>query len=222
MLKDVGKKLERWLRPRGRPLLLGLVVANLGLAGSLTLAQKPVDTLRSETAVVSHQVEAEIQLLSELSLVPSEAPKPVRICRVWGPETLESAFDELVKQLRAEGAQPEVRGLERITATNYLVYIDNLESPAAAREAAEELKSNNIDSFVLPLEEGPFKVSVGLFSSQARAERLLARVGALGLDVFMKEKNRTETIYQVTAQVEDQSPLYKSSITGCEEFAQNS
>lgn len=217
MLQRVGIKFEEWLLPRSRILLTGLIAANICLALALIAFQE--ETQAEQTALAP--IESEIQLLAEVpEALPVSKPVP-KECRVWGPEQSPTAFDALLAQLDAQGGFPEVKKTEVQGAPDYLVYIGELGSTENAKRVAKELTSLKMESYLMTREDGSPILSVGLFSRQRLATKQLNRVTTLGYAGFLEELPRAQTVYNLTAHVEADTELYKSSTSPCMAIAQN-
>jgi len=225
LLDKLGHKFEEWLLPRGRTLLVGLLAANVCLTVALWLTHEPSAEVAIAAAQVSEEVEHRIQLLAEVpeEAMPVTAPvqKPARACRVWGPEQSPDAFTELMVQLESSGSFPEVQSLEVKAAPDYLVYVGEIDSRDNAKRLAKELDALNIKSYLINQQDQPLKLSVGVFSRQQPAQKQKNRIADLGYPVAIEELERAQTVYQLSAHVEENSEAYESSTSACIAIAHN-
>lgn len=227
MLYSIGNKFEEWLLPRGRTLLVGLVAANVCLTVALWVSHDPAPAVMMAAAEIPEQVEREIQLLAEVPPSVSPEPgltpmqKPARECRIWGPEQSPEAFDELITQLQDSGSFPELQSLEVKAAPDYLVYVGELGSQDNAKRLAQELEALNIESYAISRQGQPLMLSVGVFSRKALAQKQKERIAELGYAVAIEELERAQTVYQLSAHVEEHSEAYKSSTSPCIAIAHN-
>ena len=102
MAYKVALKLEEWLLPRGRILLVGLLVANIALGGAFLFHQQSAPVVVVDAPVVRH-IEPPIQLLAEVATAEIVPQPAARECRIWGPEPSPDAFDDLIAELEASG-----------------------------------------------------------------------------------------------------------------------
>ena len=220
MRTKFAHKLEEWLLPRGRTLLLGLLVANAGVALFLIAGRGP--TVEAGTApAVAAELEPKIQLLAEAGPAPAIEQPPARECRLWGPEQSPDAFENLVAELSASGSFPEIESRQVKAASDYLVFIGELGSRDNAKRIAKELDALDIDSYLINPKDQPLMLSVGVFSRQALALKQRERMAELGYAVAIKELERAQTVYQLSAHVHTDSVLYKSSTSACVAIAHN-
>lgn len=224
MLYKLGYKFEEWLLPRGRTLLVGLLAANVCLTGALWLSHESDDGVAVAAAEVAEDVERKIQLIAEIPavtpIVQSEH-KQARECRLWGPEQSPDAFTVLKAELESTGSFPELQALEIKGAPDYLVYVAELGSQDNAKRVAKELEALQIDSYLINRQGQPLILSVGVFSRQSLAERQHARISSLGYAVSIEELERAQTVYQLSAHVEEHSEAYASSTSPCIAIAHN-
>lgn len=143
-----------------------------------------------------------------------------RECRVWGPEASAEAFAERVSRLRAEGGFPEVKATDIHASTDYLVVVGELGNRDNAKRVSQELNSLDIDNFLITQESGTLAISVGVFSRQILAQRQLQRMLDLGYSAQIDPLNRSQTVYNLTAHVATDNPLYETSISSCMNIAQ--
>ncbi len=153
-----------------------------------------------------------------------EAPLPEtpaeKVCRVWGPESDPAAFDEAVSALEADGGFPQVQSSQVAAAPDFLVFVDPAASGSPSTSIAAELKALNLESYRMN-RDGNVIISVGLFRSERRARDLHARLEKVGYVVNVETLAREQTIYNLQAYVDPESPLFGTSTAECPMFAQD-
>ncbi len=151
---------------------------------------------------------------------PDAAELPARECRVWGPEQTPDAFAALQSELRAQGSFPEVKATDIQAAADYLVLVDKLGSRDNAKRVRQELNSMDIDTYMMTRDDGSMVISVGVFSRQGLARRQLQKVSDMGYSAQVEQLQRSQTVYNLSAHVAVDSPLYATSISSCLNIAQ--
>jgi len=138
---------------------------------------------------------------TELTAVPltARAPKPAAPpppppCATLGP------FDD---EVLAEQAQRAMEGggwgiLRRSTTVQvndgYWVHIDNITSARDQARVVNTIRRAGIqDAFAMP-DDAQFRVSVGIFSDEVRAEDRAARVQRLKLDALVTERTKDQPV----------------------------
>ena len=115
---------------------------------------------------------------------------------------------------------PELRESLIQSDPDYLVYVAKLGSTEQANRTAQELKTLEIDSYLIRRDDvGPI-LSVGVFSQEARAERLQERLHKLGYEVVLEALERTQTVFELTGHVLIDSEDYSTSTANCASIAQ--
>lgn len=121
---------------------------------------------------------------------PSPAPAP---CASIGPFSTELEALAAEQKLAAAGwglARREVTEQQR---EGYWVYVDTPNSNAQARTLNTIRDSGIKDAFAMP-DDPQFRVSVGVFQDEARAEDRASRVQKLKLDAVVKERMREQQV----------------------------
>ncbi|MEY2855582.1 MAG: hypothetical protein RL030_2714 [Pseudomonadota bacterium] len=126
--------------------------------------------------------------------LPPEAPPPPPPCTTLGPFAGEVAAESLQRQLEGSGWGVARREMKQQVTDGYWVYVAGLTSAADQARVLRALRRTGIqDAFVMP-EDPEFRVSVGIFSEQPRAEDRARRVRVLKLDAQVMERMRDTTI----------------------------
>jgi hypothetical protein len=101
--------------------------------------------------------------------------------------------------LRAKGFDPRQRAESAEGSVSYGVFVGNLKSDADADRALVTLEHGGIkDALVMPATaDTPKRLSLGLFSERARADRRAQSIRALGLNAEVAERKLPGTVYWV-------------------------
>jgi hypothetical protein len=186
-------------------------------------AEVPEAPAAEFTADIALKVVAEMPReapVAPAASLDAEPVAPVRECRVWGPAQSAEELAELGDRLAAQGGFPEIRESYVQSEPDYMVYVSKLGSRERAKMTAGELKSLDIDSYLINRDDqGPI-LSVGVFSQKVRAERQRERLQTLGYDVVLEVLERNQTVFELTAHVLVESPEYATSTSPCPAIAQ--
>ena len=147
-------------------------------------------------------------------------PPAARECRIWGPESSAGELQAIQASLHAAGGLPELRETQIDIPPDFLVKVGPVASRGEALKISEELKSLQIDNYILPSDDAQPAISVGVFSRKELASKLEKKLTQLGYPVEIEPLVRSQSVYHVAAHVEVSSDLYKSSTGACIEIAQ--
>ncbi len=126
--------------------------------------------------------------------LPPEAPPPPPPCTTLGPFDNEVAAESLQRQLEGAGWGVVRREVKEQVADGYWVYVAGLTSVDDQGRVLRALRRTGIqDAFAMP-DDPEFRVSVGIFSEQVRAEDRARRVRVLKLDAQVTERMRDATV----------------------------
>ena len=139
---------------------------------------------------------------AELTAVPITAPKPrppkpppPPPCATLGPFDDEALAEQAQRALEGGGWGVLRRVISEQVNDGYWVHIDNLTSPVQQVRTVSAIRRAGIaDAFAMP-DDPQFRVSVGIFSDEARAEDRAARVQRLKLDAIVTERLKDHSIY---------------------------
>ena len=202
-------------------LLSLLVIANLAFLGLQFSGPGP----RSAESPVAESAPAEelspsLQLVSELSsqLVSQRSAGSPLLCRAWGPYSDAGDLERVVEELGLQASDFEIIESEIPASTEYLVYIRPAGNRAAAKRVVEELRSQDIDSFIMG---GRFSnsLSVGLFSKESGALEQQQRVVSLGYSANIEPLQRSERAYHLLARVAPERSAAVEQNRACAEIA---
>jgi hypothetical protein len=165
-----------------RLLVVVLAAANLLYFGWSHWAAKPGPEL---TAVAIPVPQA-----AKPSARPAPAPPP---CATLGPFADEMAAAQAEKLLARSGWHPQRRSASEEVNDGWWVYVRNASTVAQARTLDAIRRSGLRDAFAMT-DDTEFRVSVGLFSEEPRAQDRAARVQKLKLDAEVKERHKQQPV----------------------------
>ena len=118
------------------------------------------------------------------------APPP---CATLGPFTDEVLADQARQQLEAAGWGILRRANSEESSDGWWVYVKTGSSTAQKRALESIQKAGMRDAFAMP-DDPEFRVSVGIFSEETRAEERAARVQKLRFDALVTERHKQVTV----------------------------
>ena len=121
---------------------------------------------------------------------PPPAPPP---CATLGPFINDLDADAAEQKLAAAGWGVIKRALTEEVREGWWVYVVNTGASAQARTLGALRAAGLRDAFAMP-DDPEFKVSVGIFSEEERAEDRASRVQRLRLDAVVKERTSQQTV----------------------------
>jgi hypothetical protein len=139
---------------------------------------------------------------AELTAVPvtaraprPAAPPPPPPCATLGPFDDEALAEQAQRALEGGGWGVLRRVIHEQVNDGYWVHIDNLTSTVQQVRTVTAIRRAGIaDAFAMP-EDPQFRVSVGIFTEEARAEDRAARVQRLRLDALVTERLKDQSIF---------------------------
>lgn len=181
-----------------RPLVLGLLLANLLFFGWAEWIDVPAPPAPSPIAALPH-----LTLVKELPpdkraalarKMALEAAPPV--CVSVGPFDDAGVAAKAVALLQAKSFTPQQRTVEVPAVHRFWVYLDGFASDAAVTRALHRLEHGGIDDAeAMPPEGSHRQISLGLYSDRARAAAREKAVRALGLKPQMGQRSVPGTVY---------------------------
>lgn len=162
-----------------RLLLIVLVVANLLYFGWSHFAPGEAPVL---TAVAASDASAR-----------KGAPAGPPPCATLGPFHDELMAELAEKELTKAGWRSQRRALNEEINDGWWVYVVNPNTAAQLRTVEAIRRSGLRDAFAMP-DDPEFRVSVGLFSDEQRAEDRAARVQRLRLDAVVRERRKQQPV----------------------------
>ena len=145
-----------------------------------------------------------LKLVEELPL--SERPEPnaprmptAQACLSVGPFADVNNSAQAASLLKARGFDPKQRAAPGEMADGFWVFVGGLKTEADMDKMLASLEHNGVkDALVMPTAatEGR-RVSLGLFSERARAERRVETVRAMGIKAEVAERKLPGTLYWV-------------------------
>jgi len=182
-----------------RALFFALVLANIAFFGWAHW----VDTSQIATAPAP---EKSVPTLSLASNVTSRAAASER-CRTLGPFATQAGAQSAAAALRARGITTRDRSVERSIEDGYWVYIGDLGSAADQQRALARLEKGGImDASVMSDAEDAGRISVGIFSEQARAVRRAEQVRTLGFKPILDLHQRVQRVFWLDMELHRDQP----------------
>lgn len=183
---------------RVRVLVLALLLANLLFFGWEEWVDVPPPPPRSAIAGLPR-----LTLLSELPAAERAAlakrmapPKPPPVCVSVGPFDDPAIATQATSVLQAKGFTPQQRSAQSPAIRRFWVYLDGLASDAAVTRALHRLERGGVDDAeAMPPEAGGRRISLGLFSDRAHADRRAKAVRKLGLAPRVSPRMVPGTVY---------------------------
>ncbi|MDX1562196.1 MAG: hypothetical protein R3305_04685 [Gammaproteobacteria bacterium] len=180
-----------------RNLFLALVLANLGfIAWALWFAPpQPVATRYDGPSItLMREIDADIPIVPAAVTAPAQ-PEPsdaVASCIAIGPFNDPAETSTAIATLVAAGFAPAETVATDEVWDGYWVYVERIESMAAANQMLATLSDNGIDdAYVIPQSDSGILISLGVFSEISRAGARGERVSELGFDVTIAERVRS-------------------------------
>jgi cell division septation protein DedD len=194
-----------------RALIVLLVLANLGFAAWALLIDRPLEVAAARdishlpTLVLASDATPSAPAASsaarEVAAAPTVAnPATPAHCVTVGPFANLGAAAAAAALLQSRGFTPTQRDEAGPDLIAYSVYLDDVQSEAAATRVLQKLHSNGIaDARVMPIATAAeaLRVSVGLFNERKGAERRVKQVKSLGLSAAIAEQHQPQATYWV-------------------------
>ncbi len=122
---------------------------------------------------------------------PATPPPPPPPCATLGPFSDELMAEQGEKQLTKAGWKLQRRTISEDVNDGWWVYVPTPDAGAQASTLATLRRAGMRDSFSMA-DDPEFRVSVGLFSEEARAEDRASKVQRLRLDATVKERHKQQ------------------------------
>jgi len=191
-----------------RALVVMLVLANLGFAAWALLIDRPVevaaarDISRLPTLMLASDAASAAPAAAKHAAGAPTAGGPTTParCVTVGPFADLAAAAAASALLQSRGFTPTQRDEAGPDLIAYSVYLDDVQSEAAATRVLQKLHSNGIaDARVMPIATAAqaLRVSVGLFNERKGAERRVKQVKTLGLSAAISEQHQPQATYWV-------------------------
>ncbi len=114
-------------------------------------------------------------------------------CATLGPFNDELLAEVATRQLEKAGWRMQRRATSQNISDGWWVYVNNADAAAQTRTLATIRRSGLRDAFAMT-DDPQFRVSVGLFSEEARAEDRAAQVQKLRIDAMVTERRRDQAV----------------------------
>ena len=182
-----------------RALFFALLLANVAFFGWAHWVDAP------EIASAPAQ-EKSVPTLSLASNVASRTAASER-CRTLGPFTTQAGAQNAAAALRTRGITTRDRSVERSVEDGYWVYIGDLGSAADQQRALAKLKEGGItDASLMSDAEDAGRISIGIFSEQARAVRRAEQVRTLGFKPILDLHQRVQRVFWLDMELHRDQP----------------
>lgn len=160
-------------------------------------AASPAPTV-PESVGAAHEVEP-IIAPPVVKRVAMRSAAPV--CRAWGPFASIEEAETVATRLAIDVDSFEIFETDVAAEADYLVTVRAVGDRAAAERAMRELRSQNIDSYVLQRGDAANVLAVGVFSQRHRADAQQRRLTALGYPATVEPLDRNHTAYHLMARI---------------------
>lgn len=185
-----------------RALLFALVLANVAFFGWAHWVDTP------DAGVSAPAPEKSVPTLA-LALA-SHAASPLAAaqrCRTLGPFSNPAAAQGAAALLRGRGIVTRDRTVERSVEDGYWVYISDFGSTAEQQSALARLERGGIqDASVMSGAEDAGRISLGIFSEQARAVRRAEQVRTLGFKPILDLHQRVQRAFWLDMELHRDQP----------------
>lgn len=151
-----------------------------------------------DTPEVAASAAAQDKSVPTLALASNAASRPAgaQRCRTLGPFANQTGAQAAAAVLRSRGIVTRDRTVERSVEDGYWVYIADLGSPAEQQRALARLQKGGIqDATLMSNSEDAGRISVGIFSEQARAVRRAEQVRTLGFRPILDLHQRVQRAF---------------------------
>ena len=139
--------------------------------------------------------------------VPAD-PEGDLACLSVGPFRELSQVTSAAANLREDGLEPRQRAGQGQIWTGYWVYLEQLESLAAAREMRDVLHEDGLsDAYIIPDSDSGILISLGIFSEIIRASRVSERAHELGFEATIADRVRDANVYWIDVNVAEGTRL---------------
>lgn len=163
------------------------VVAELSAPDILAAESAPDPLVESEgDSAATLPADAATALPVDTAAAPSLAA-----CVAVGPFIDPDITADAAATLAAAGLEPAPTQSEEEVWDGYWVYVEQIESRAAANEILDTLADNGIeDAYMIPNSDSGILISIGVFSRIERASTVTRQVGGLGIEPTITERTR--------------------------------
>jgi len=186
-----------------RRLFFALLFANLIYFGWALWVTPPPTVPPNETLARLPRLKLVDELPPEQRPDPN-APKPASMsalqqCFSIGPFADVNLSAQAAAILKEQGFDPKQRAAQGEMSQGFWVFIGNVPTDADSDRMLVNLERNGIkDALVMPASaEAGRRISLGLFSERARAERRAETVRAMGLKAEVAERKLPSAVYWV-------------------------
>ncbi len=184
-----------------RTIFLGLVLLNLAYFAWAHWVDAPRRVTTAQTAHLPQlRLAEELSAADRADLAAQKPQQPeVQACFSVGPFGDVDNSAKAAALLRAKGFDPHQRAESAQSSEGWWVFVGNLKTDAEADRALVTLEHGGIrDALVMPATaDTPKRLSLGLFSERARADKRAQSIRSLGLYAEVAERKVPGTVYWV-------------------------
>lgn len=133
--------------------------------------------------------------------------KPTPVCLAWGPFTEAGEAEAVARQLALNPESFEIFEAQVSASADYLVTVRAGGGRDAVDRTIRELRSQDVESYLLRTGEAGNFLAVGVFSRAAGAETRRKRLADLGYDAAVEPLDRAHRAYHLMARMSpDEDP----------------
>jgi hypothetical protein len=185
-----------------RRLFFALLFANVMYFGWALWVTPPPTVPPNETLARLPHMKLVDELPPDQRPDPNAKPAPtgaLQSCLSIGPFADVNLSAQAAAILKEQGFDPKQRAALREMGQGFWVFIANLPTEADSDRMLASLEHNGIkDALVMPASaDAGRRISLGLFTERARAERRAESVRAMGLKAEVAERKLPSTVYWV-------------------------
>ena len=156
----------------------------------LVLASEAKSEPPSATATADHDGNAQAPAEAPVAAAPANVTR----CVSLGPFQQLAELAHVSAAMREAGYEPRERVEQGDQIKGYWVYLDQFQNRKEALEAKRELVARGLpEAMIMPGEN--IVLSVGLFSDEARANRVAGQVRELGMKPVVSDRTQRGTLY---------------------------
>jgi len=186
-LMNLGFFAYHWLMPEAAPATLAPAGRAPGVAQIRLLKEVRSDASRDRqlSRVIKNPVKAQLPVDAD---EPQTESSGAILCQAFGPLHDLFAGQALVEKLKLYDMQTILQAVDQSSGENdYRVVIPPAKSPEDAFRKLRELKSADIDSYVITQGPEALGISLGLFSSRVAAQNASAKLAEEGYVTQIRE-----------------------------------
>lgn len=127
--------------------------------------------------------------------------KPTPVCLAWGPFADADEAEAVARRLALRPESFEIFEAQVSASADYLVTVRAGGGRNAVQRAIRELRSQDVESYLLRRDEAGGVLAVGVFSRPSGAESRRRHVADLGYDAAVEPLDRAHSAYHLMARM---------------------